>query len=304
MNSITKQIETQARAFLNESARVEVQEFGIDDTYYQKHELWDEIKENWEDLSFAYDEIFLYDLVSYMDSLNKKEFKNFVKRLNDLHDLDAQIDDVNHNAIIELFNEGELDEELAYDIFEYNTFDDYDMYLRDSLPYWTIYFEPMHFDIDTALKCGLIPFTYGDLELLALGGCGMDLSPKLDAYQSFKDNTLPSDSKIIRGVEDSYFAYVVGKQTTKEVIESARLEKPIVHISYVLEDFKDIKLIKVSHSNWHNFHLKMSEEEKSKSLNMYEGVKNVSKTHLVIEAKPQLLEWLKESKIKYLRVRK
>ena len=48
------------------------------------------------------------------------------------------------------------------------------------------------FDKEIALECGLTPFKYSELNLLALSGYGMDLSPRLDAYQVLTDHTVKS----------------------------------------------------------------------------------------------------------------
>lgn len=93
----------------------------------------------------------------------------------------------------------------------------------ESLGYWTVYFEPRYMDEDLAWQCGLMPFTYHergiyDKELLALGGCGMDLSPKLDAYQAMQSGSVSKDSKFIRDPE--YAKTVVGNKMFKKVMDS------------------------------------------------------------------------------------
>ena len=50
--------------------------------------------------------------------------------------------------------------------------------LEEGLGYWTVYFCPNSDDVDAALRVGLTPFYYEDNFYLALGGCGMDLSPR------------------------------------------------------------------------------------------------------------------------------
>ena len=50
--------------------------------------------------------------------------------------------------------------------------------LEEALAYWTVYFCPNIDDVDAALRVGLTPFYYKDDFYLALGGCGMDLSPR------------------------------------------------------------------------------------------------------------------------------
>lgn len=80
---------------------------------------------------------------------------------------------------------------------------------------WLIYFEPQKFDKEIAKKCGLVAFTYKDIELLGLGGCGMDLSPKLDAYQALVDGTIDKYSTLFSQYD--YFKDVVGQSVTEEV---------------------------------------------------------------------------------------
>jgi hypothetical protein len=61
----------------------------------------------------------------------------------------------------------------------------------EALSMWPTYFEPLIFNEQIAVECGLTPFSYycenydRELQLLALSGCGMDLSPKLDGLPSF-----------------------------------------------------------------------------------------------------------------------
>jgi len=99
--------------------------------------------------------------------------------------------------------------------------------LVDAINYWIIYYQPDEFyvssDIDRkkaikiALKCDLIPFYYEGRFLLALAGCGMDLSPKLDAFQVFMSGTIDKDSLLFR--DKGYFENVVGNKLTKEITE-------------------------------------------------------------------------------------
>ena len=65
--------------------------------------------------------------------------------------------------------------------------------LDDCLMYNYVY-EPRIFDEEVAIMCHLIPFKiitdeYEDLELLSFGGCGMDMTYKLEAYQLLADGT-------------------------------------------------------------------------------------------------------------------
>lgn len=98
----------------------------------------------------------------------------------------------------------------------------------DVLAYWTIYFSPCRKDDKIARDCGLFPFEYDGEFYLALGGCGMDLSPKLDAYQALTDGTIPKGSQFIE--QPDYAKYVVGEETYNKVMEAIKLPKPIIKI--------------------------------------------------------------------------
>ena len=92
----------------------------------------------------------------------------------------------------------------------------------EDMAYWTIYFEPRIANYSVAWKCGLMPFKYYDTFMLALGGCRMDLSPRLDAYQALTINSVPENSSLFR--DRSYFKYVVGKEITEEVLRRCKRE--------------------------------------------------------------------------------
>jgi hypothetical protein len=120
-------------------------------------------------------------------------------------------------------------------------FSDYCEYsdnIFEPLGYWTTYFEPYYFNEEIAYKCNLTPFRYvrdhEDRELLALGGCGMDLSPKLDAYQAMIDGTIDRNSTLLRYPETDYFSYVVGEENTKEAIKCiTRTKEKIIFETYI-----------------------------------------------------------------------
>ena len=123
-----------------------------------------------------------YDLVKYDQDLFKRYYGDDFSDLDEIEQNDALID-----------------------------------YFWEKLSYWEIYFQPLKYNEEIAHECGLIPFKYNNLELLALGGCGMDLFPRLDAYQALTDGTIDKQSKLFR--EKSYFEQVVGTDLTKEVIK-------------------------------------------------------------------------------------
>lgn len=97
----------------------------------------------------------------------------------------------------------------------------------EALAYWTIYFRPDIWDEETAWRVGLVPFRFDGDDYLALGGCGMDLSPRLDAYQALVDGTIPSSSRFKD--DGSYAKYVVGEELYNEVMEAIKC-KPVITI--------------------------------------------------------------------------
>ena len=90
----------------------------------------------------------------------------------------------------------------------------YERLIEDLMTY-TIYYKPEVFDPQVALKCNLLPFEYRGVKLLALGACGMDLSPRLDAYQLLVSGTIDVRSTLF--YDEVYFKYVVGEQVYREV---------------------------------------------------------------------------------------
>jgi len=97
----------------------------------------------------------------------------------------------------------------------------------EALGCWTVYFKPAIWDEDIAWECGLFPFYYEGEGYLALGGCGMDLSPRLDAYQALVDGSIPSGSNFIR--QPDYAKYVVGEKLFNKVMEKIKCP-PVITI--------------------------------------------------------------------------
>lgn len=122
-----------------------------------------------------------------------------------------------------------LDGDLTYNyqlFLKYNSVEEYEneddikeqidtMFLED-ISYWSTYFEPLIFNEEIALDCGLTPFTYKGKNMLALSGCGMNLSPKLDVYQALTDNTIDEHSLLFS--DSTYFENVVGKILTEKTL--------------------------------------------------------------------------------------
>ena len=71
-----------------------------------------------------------------------------------------------------------------------------------------------HYNEDAAYKCNLIPLKISnddeDIYLLALGGCGMDLSPKLDSYFFLHTGKMDSASRYFN--DKDYFKSLVSTE--------------------------------------------------------------------------------------------
>ena len=99
-------------------------------------------------------------------------------------------------------SEDEIDERVREDFYQdafiYNYYRQVDKY---------------DYDEEDAYKCKLVPFILYDedenieIHLLALGGCGMDLSPKLDAYFFLQTGKMDPASTYFR--DKDYFKSLV-----------------------------------------------------------------------------------------------
>ena len=92
-------------------------------------------------------------------------------------------------------------------------------------------FEPIIFNEEIALDCGLIPFNYnfelfGNANFLALGDSGFDPSIKtnllfkLDAYQVLTDNSIDEQSPFLDAYSKDIAKRVLGDEIYNRVIEA------------------------------------------------------------------------------------
>jgi hypothetical protein len=188
------------------------------------------------------EDITLFDLEKVFINCYGEKGKGKIYNPDDYFANDTLDKHYNKQSIID-----DIKELIRYDshLIEYEDLDllfsDYCEYsdnIFETLGYWTTYFEPYRFDEEIAYKCNLTPFKYvsdyEDRELLALGGCGMDLSPKLDAYQAMVDGTIDRNSTLLRYPDTDYFSYVVGEAHTKEAIKCiTRSKEKIVFETYI-----------------------------------------------------------------------
>ena len=95
----------------------------------------------------------------------------------------------------------------------------------ENLSLYNTYYEPMIFDEGFALECELTPFKYDDMGLLALSGCGMDLSPKLDAYQVLTQRKIDPDSEFFSVNNQEYFRSVIGDEIMNKMTKILKGER-------------------------------------------------------------------------------
>jgi hypothetical protein len=275
---ISKQkLEEDFKAFCEQQGlkmpRVEVQEYDIDNEFFQKNEhVWDAInydnpnwEENQEELEIDYtgwfkndhpvtpddfpitQELYEYmsengyisfedkwvdnaDVGTILRSLEDKTFKDLSvdmqTELNefwkDLEFSDIEEEDFLKEAIEEALGITYLEDEYSSSKF------------MEIMAYWLVYFSPRREDWGAAWKSGLYPFKYEGEFMVALGGCGMDLSPKLDCYQALTYKSLPSRSTVFNDV--SYFSYV-SPVKHGEILKMCKLKEPkIIFTAYGQEE--------------------------------------------------------------------
>ncbi len=162
--------------------------------------------------------------VEYKDELDKRFKEAIIEYKDKVHNWDEDVDEITATVEAELQGAiGRLKEDTCSD-----------EKLLEGLAYWTVYFHPRIEDIDVALRCGLVPFYFQEEFYLALGGCGMDLSPKMDAYQAIVSGTIPESSMFFRDID--YFTHVVGKDITAKVTSKAKRPKPQVIVTFDKEE--------------------------------------------------------------------
>ena len=188
------------------------------------------------------------------DKIKKEVSKALKNVLNDEPQVYVKIDeyDTNNNFYTEIeqpdddyvFEDIDIPQEVVEHEIQENP-DIYDDYKTDEEKYeeahhellenilmWNTWFSPEIDSIDTALKCNLIPFYHQGNFYLALDSAGMDLSPKLDAYQALTIGSVPSNSKYL--TDTNYTNFILGKKLTEEVLNTIRRKSARVTITFDL----------------------------------------------------------------------
>ena len=144
---------------------------------------------------FDIDDLFFRDYYSYNNDLMKTRYS------------EVELSNLEEDQINELIN---------------------DDFFKDIQTHHTLY-EPLIFNEEIALDCGLIPFTqfeYDKYELLALGDSGFDPSIKtnllfkLDAYQVLTDNSIDEHSPFFGTYSKDIAKRVLGDEVYNRVVEA------------------------------------------------------------------------------------
>lgn len=247
----------------NNNISVPVNHYNVMDNFYDTDEnIWDIIQENLDVIEVDYEGELLnnhdfdYDAEMEVEDIEFFELEDIIDEHSKIDKYikkweDDKVDSLTPNMFIQtwkiLDTQYFIDRIKEYDVYELEDLGILKRYFNtnidevnpiDNLAYWTIYFIPTMVmeDWELAHKVGLTPFKYQDRFMLALGGCGMDLSPKLDAFQALSNGTIPNGSKLI--TDKKYFEYVVGKKITKEVEEKCKINPNIKVTLKLLENDK------------------------------------------------------------------
>lgn len=234
---------------------IEIQEINTSENFYNTNSHIFDNEEYWfEKIEVDYMQWFLsdydktdinLDFIIGEENLIHSAVLDTIDNYKDCKDLISEVETMTLEQIKKEVNDDEIFNEILDNIMEYikqeqfydirdHLFEWFGCYAEDAfnvieaLGYWTTYFAPRIADETIAFKTGLLPFEYDGEPYLALGGCGMDLSPRLDAYQALTDGTIPASSQFIR--QPDYAKYVVGEKIFEEVVNVIKCS-PIIHIS-------------------------------------------------------------------------
>jgi len=157
------------------------------------------------------------------DNYERIEFSQKLILLKMLENDDRNLSDERVKMFAEEYGNGEVenDTEEYAELHDNVTSDLYET----ALMYNTLYI-PRIYNEETALKCSLVPFRFNNNRVLALGDCGMDLSPKLELYQFLVSGSFDNKSDLYKIIAE----------------DKAQLENHFIDCTYesAIEDVKNI----------------------------------------------------------------
>jgi len=83
---------------------------------------------------------------------------------------------------------------------------------------WDLYFEPLIFDEEVAIKCALIPFSFAGLKLLSSTKHRVYFNCRIDAYEVLTCGRMNKDSSYFKENERPYFRYIVGEDLYQKIV--------------------------------------------------------------------------------------
>lgn len=146
--------------------------------------------------------------VNYED---EEEVKTVLKEL-------YENDDIDHDEIMNILDpDGQSLYEAIDQIGAYNTI-----------------YEPEDEDVEAAIEYNLVPFYLDGIFYLAFGGSGMDLSPRLDAYQALTRQCIPEGSMLLR--DPQYARYILNDEVYEKALKRETRGNPLVKIYIEIEE--------------------------------------------------------------------
>jgi hypothetical protein len=111
-----------------------------------------------------------------------------------------------------------------------------DKYRDDALMWNTLYqARSNQIDVGLAHECNLCVVTFDGTDYASIGGAGMDLSPKLDAYQFMRNGTMPRDSMWLKDGENDrkYCTDLVGDRIAAIITEKLENGREFIELMEV-----------------------------------------------------------------------
>ena len=194
--------------------------------YYNKHSVPEKIKQNPETISYnrgmylfynfsIKQNLVLWDIPMVLEGLELLLFLN--KDITYITDLEEE----EKNYCIKKIKKWILENKIREDGLDllFKDYDNKSNNILDFISNQNIYYEPRNFSEESAYKCGLIPFSFLNKNLLAVDKSDKHSSIKLDAYQALTGNSIPKNSELFTIGND--ISNIIDKDTLEQIFTSS-----------------------------------------------------------------------------------